>query len=91
MRNVANTRITRVWILTSALTLVSWGSALAGGAEHLTPSVVETLAVLAIFAVKARLILRQFMEVRTAPPWLRRFTDIWLAALWAAIVTMYVY
>jgi hypothetical protein len=41
--------------------------------------------------VKARFIMQEFMEVRTAPRWLRHFTDGWLAVLWIAIVTLYLY
>jgi hypothetical protein len=31
------------------------------------------------------------MEVRTAPQWLRRFTDIWLVTMWAALLAIYLY
>jgi hypothetical protein len=48
-----------------------------------------TVGVLAIGLVKARLIIRHFMEVRTAPMWLRRFTDVWLIVLWGTILTIY--
>jgi hypothetical protein len=45
-----------------------------------------TIAVLAIAAVKTRVVVRQFMDVRAAPRWLRRATDAWLAVLMAAII-----
>ena len=79
-----------MWALLSVLTVVSWLLARAGG-RHPAPSALEGLTVLAIGAVKARFIIQEFMEVRTAPPWLRRFTDGWLVVLWAAIVTLYLY
>jgi hypothetical protein len=45
--------------------------------------------VLAIAAVKTRLVIRQFMDVRAAPGWLRRATDGWLAVLMAVIIGLY--
>jgi hypothetical protein len=87
VRITENARITYVWIMTSALTVVSWG--LATG--HHSSSIPVSLVVLAIGAVKARFIIQQFMDVRTAPRWLRRSTDLWLGTLWAAFVAMYLY
>lgn len=51
------------------------------------------LAVLAISAFKCRVVMREFMELRCAPPAWRRAFDLWLAALvllvggarWAAL------
>jgi preprotein translocase subunit SecG len=47
------------------------------------------LAVLAFGAIKARLIVQEFMEVRTAPRWLRRLTDAWLAGLFITVLVLY--
>jgi hypothetical protein len=44
--------------------------------------------ILAITAVKGRFIIRQFMEVRDAPRWLRTVTDGWLVALWVTALVM---
>jgi hypothetical protein len=84
---------TGVWLVASALTLVSWRLAVPHGhsAGHIGSSLPEVLAVLAIATVKVRLVARHFMEVRTAPRWLRRFTDIWLAVLVATLAAVYLY
>ncbi|HTM84429.1 MAG TPA: prokaryotic cytochrome C oxidase subunit IV family protein, partial [Mycobacterium sp.] len=37
----------------------------------------------------ARLIIRNFMEVRSAPVWLRRATDAWLVVLWTTVLVIY--
>ncbi len=29
------------------------------------------------------------MEVRTAPTWLRRFTDVWLVVFWGTVLAIY--
>ena len=84
------TRITRVWLLLSVITLVS---AWLGGGGRLdsgySPSAGVTAGVLAIAMVKARFIIRDFMDVRAAPAWLRIGTDAWLAALLAVFLILY--
>ncbi len=37
------------------------------------------------------MIIRYFMEVRTAPRWLKLFTDVWLTVLWAGILAIYLH
>jgi len=91
MRHVKDTvtsRITRTWALLSALTIVSWALA---ATRRFSPSTAVTIVVLAIAAVKTRIVIRQFMDVRVAPHWLRRATDAWLAVLMAAIIGLYLW
>jgi Prokaryotic Cytochrome C oxidase subunit IV len=83
-------RITYVWAILSVITVVaSW----LGRSSHVdgrfTPSTTVTLLVLAIALVKCRLVIRTFMEVRTAPAWLRHSTDLWLVAFWGAVLILY--
>jgi hypothetical protein len=54
-------------------------------------SVPITLAVILLGFAKGRLIIRYFMEVRTAPGWLKGSTDAWLTVLWVAILGIYLY
>ena len=86
MKGTVTSRITWTWALLSALTMVSWALA---ATRRFTPSTAVTIVVLAIAAVKTRTVIRQFMEVRVAPRWLRRATDAWLAVLMAAIIGLY--
>ena len=83
-------RLTTVWLALSALTVASWGvsTAVHHGAPA-DPSVAATVGVLAMALVKVRLILRHFMEVGTAPSWLRRATDAWLAVFGIAVLAVY--
>jgi hypothetical protein len=46
-------------------------------------------AVVVLAAIKGRLIIRYFMDVRHAPRWLQHATDAWLAILWIALLTIY--
>ena len=84
--------ITYAWILLSAITVLSWW--LAPGHDHdgpATASVPITVAVVLLGFVKGRLIIRYFMEVRTAPRWLKAATDVWLTVLWLGILAIYLF
>ena len=59
---------TYVWLILSAITVNSWWLAPAGG--QAVASVPITVAVVLLGFVKGRMIIRYFMEVRTAPRWL---------------------
>ena len=83
--------ITYVWIILSAITLVSWFLGPARVAGLAVASVPITVAVLAMAFIKARLIIGYFMEVRTAPAWLRLSTDAWLVVLWGAVLAIYLW
>ena len=83
--------ITYVWIILSAITLVSWFLGPARVAGTAVASVPITVAVLAMAFIKARLIIGYFMEVRTAPAWLRLATDAWLVVLWGAVLAIYLW
>ncbi|MBW8482664.1 cytochrome C oxidase subunit IV family protein [Actinomadura parmotrematis] len=84
MNGTPGARTTRVWAALCAVTVLSWRL----GTER-TAGAAVTVAVLAIALVKARFVVRCFMEVQDAPAWLRRLTDVWLAALWTALVVLY--
>jgi heme/copper-type cytochrome/quinol oxidase subunit 4 len=81
--------MTVVWLALVVITVGSWWLAPA----HITGTVHEntpiTALVLLLAAVKSRLIIRYFMEVRTAPRWLRRATDAWLAVLVTAVFVLH--
>ena len=83
---ITGARITSTWALLSALTVVSRALAASRG---FSPDTALTIVVLTLAAVKTRLVIRQFMDVRVAPAWLRRATDAWLAVLMAAIIGLY--
>ncbi len=83
-------RVTYVWVIVSAITIVaSWLGRTTGVDGHFVASTTVTVLVLGIALVKCRLIIRTFMEVRTAPPWLRRSTDLWLVLFWGAALALY--
>ncbi|HVU71931.1 MAG TPA: cytochrome C oxidase subunit IV family protein [Mycobacteriales bacterium] len=83
-------RLTTTWIAAALLTVVSWAVAIAVDGGHAKPSTAVAVIGLVLAAVKVRLIIQSFMDVRTAPRWLKVFTDAWLGVLSLAILVLYV-
>jgi Prokaryotic Cytochrome C oxidase subunit IV len=77
-----------VSIVWAALMLATCASTWLLSKNSVTPEV-ATVAILLIAAVKVRLVMRHFMEVRLAPLALRLICDGWLLAVTALIVTVY--
>jgi hypothetical protein len=83
--------ITVAWLALSGITVISWWLAPGHSGGHAAPSVPITVAAILLGFVKCRIIIGYFMEVRTAPVWLRRSTDAWLAVLWTAVLAIYLW
>lgn len=77
-----------VWAILVAVTLASWwisrSTATPFQLDHLI-----TFSVLAISAIKARLVIWHFMEVRHAPSWLKWTCDGWLACVLLMLLGIY--
>lgn len=71
-------RLMLVWLVLSAVTIAQLGVGSTGGGVALTPDAAVAAGAIAIALVKVRIILREFMEVRHAPGWLGRLTDLWV-------------
>jgi len=80
-------RLFRVWLLLSAITLLSWWL----GTEHAGPSAAVTYCALLIVATKVRIIVSEFMEARRASKMLQRAMDAWLLLLVAALAAIYTF
>jgi cytochrome c oxidase subunit IV len=92
MSTTAARTTTYAWIILSAITMISWS--LAPGHTQdaaAVASVPITVAVVLLGFIKGHMITRYFMEVRTAPRWLKLFTDAWLAILWAGVLAIYLH
>ena len=83
--------ITVAWLALSAITVIGWWLAPGHSGGRADPSVPITVAVIVLGFVKCRVIIRWFMEVRSAPMWLRRSTDGWLVTLWLAVLAIYLW
>ncbi|MDA2893759.1 cytochrome C oxidase subunit IV family protein [Mycolicibacterium sp. BiH015] len=86
-----NRAITVVWLALTAITVVSWWLAPGHSGGHGGASIPITVAAIVLGFVKCRLIVGYFMEVRTAPKWLRHSTDAWLVTLWTAVLVIYLW
>lgn len=74
------------WLLLVAATILSWVL----GAEHGTGSLVAVV-VLAIAALKVRLVGLDFMELRHAPVALRAVFEFYCFAVWAVLSGLYLW
>jgi hypothetical protein len=87
---ILNKRLLAVWLVLSAITaLYIWidHSATEDGRAYASTAV--TVTAIALAAVKVRIIMREFMEVRNAPPLLCRLTDAWVAGMAAVMIGLY--
>jgi hypothetical protein len=85
-----NKRLLTVWLILSAITTLYIGiddSANHGGRARASTAV--TVSAILLAAVKVRIIMRQFMEVRNAPALLCRLTDAWVAGMAAVMIGLY--
>jgi hypothetical protein len=83
-------RLCGVWLILVAISLAYlWIDHVA--TRHGIPIASKVVTVFAIcFAlIKVRIIMRQFMEVRSAPPVLRRLTDFWVLLMGVALLGVY--
>jgi hypothetical protein len=71
-------RLIVVWLVLSTITIAQLGIASFDRHAAITPNAAGASSAILIALVKARIIFREFMEVRHAPVLLRRLTDLWL-------------
>ena len=74
------------WLILVALTLASF----AFGADHGTGSLLA-VGVLALAAIKVRLVGLDFMALRLAPIALRAIFEVYCVALWALLSGLYMW
>src|SRR5262245_6867981 len=82
-------RLLLVWVALVAVTLISWWIGSKHGNGEFRNSVSITYGVLLIAAIKIRVIVREFMEVRHAPNLVRRLTYGWTVFVMIALLAVY--
>ena len=85
MSKAIETHLFRVWLVLSAITLLSFWL----GSEHGAAGAAVTYLALLIAAVKVRIIVVEYMEARRSSKTLQRLMDAWLLLLMAALATIY--
>jgi hypothetical protein len=85
-----NKRLLWVWVILVAISLGYLAidhAATHGGIP--TASTVVTVGAICFALIKVRIIMREFMEVRTAPRFLCRLTDVWVVLMAVALLGVY--
>jgi hypothetical protein len=85
----AEKRLLVVWLALSAITLAQLGVGSVDGRESAGSNAAISSAAIVIAFVKVRIIFREFMEVRHAPAWLCRLTDLWVGLAGASLLGAY--
>ncbi|WP_245714025.1 cytochrome C oxidase subunit IV family protein [Nocardia vaccinii] len=86
MRNIV-----LVWIVLVAITVLAWCLTPENRGDGSVLDSVLVTVIVALGMIKSRLIIRHFMEVRTAPRWLRIGTDVWVVVLWLTLLAINLY
>lgn len=82
-------RLAVVWIILSALTVVSLAVLTIDGPGPIRPNAIVAISAVAVSLFKVRLIIQEFMEVRHAPKFLSRLTDAWLMLTAGVLIGTY--
>jgi hypothetical protein len=85
-----NKRLFVVWLVLVAISLAYlWIDHAASHEGIPTASTVVTVAAVCLALIKVRIIMREFMEVRSAPRFLLRITDFWVVLMGVAMLGVY--
>jgi len=85
------TRLFVAWFVLVTITLIYlWMDHAADASAVLVASTAVTVAAIVLALVKARIILREFMDVRHAPQLLRRLSDLLVVVMAVALLGTYV-
>ena len=87
MRETSDFRLTMVWMGLVVITTISWLTGSSGSLMQVNALV--TMIVLIISALKARFILREFMEVNRASRTLKLISDVWVLFTFLLLVCSY--
>ena len=90
MENAFNKRLFGAWAVLVAISLAYlWVDHEATHQGLPSASTVVTVIAICFALVKVRIIMREFMEVRSAPRVLRRLTDFWVVLMGFALLGVY--
>ncbi len=85
-----NKRLFAVWLILVAISLgYLWIDHEASHQGIPTASAVVTVGAICLALIKVRIIMREFMEVRSAPRFLLRITDLWVVLMGVAMLAAY--
>lgn len=73
----------------TGVTLLSWWMGMRHGTQAFSLNAGITVGVLLIAALKVRVIVWEFMELRHAPPFMRRVADAYLGLVIVILLSLY--
>ena len=84
------TRLAVAWLVLVAITLIYlWIDRSADESGVLVASTTDTVTAILLAVVKVRIVLREYMDVRHAPPLLRRLTDVLVVVIAVSLLGTY--
>ena len=86
LRDLLATRLTLIWALLVGATLASWAI---GHGFGLQGRAAASAAVIIVAFVKARYVIREFMELRQAPRFMRIIADVWAMVVCSLLLALY--
>ncbi|CAA0101496.1 cytochrome C oxidase subunit IV family protein [Zhongshania aliphaticivorans] len=86
MQNLLNDKATHIWLLLMGLSLSSW---ILSMQSSRATGFVSIAIILVISLFKARLVLRNFMDVAEAPAWLRYSVDAWVLTVFIGLLAFF--
>lgn len=86
MASLLLTRITLVWFLLVAATAFSWEMGHGAGFDDLRYA---SIAIIVVAFIKVRFVILEFMEIRTAPLFMRIIGATWCVVICTILVTLY--
>jgi hypothetical protein len=83
-------RLLAAWLVLVAITVIYlWIDRSADDEGTLAASTIVTISAILLALAKVRIIMREFMDVRHAPPLLRLLTDLLVAVIGVSLLTSY--
>lgn len=90
MKGAFDKRLFIAWLVLVTITLLYlWIDHSVDKSEILMASTVVTVATICLACVKVRIIMREFMEAKSAPPFLCGITDFWVVLMAVALIGTY--
>ena len=86
MKDLLLSRTSAIWALLVAATLVSWELGHGVGFDDARSA---GAAILAVTFVKVRFVVLDFMEIRTAPRWMRAVLETWIVLCAALLIVLF--
>lgn len=80
------TRVTLIWLLLIAATAISVAMGHGAGFHDLR---FASSAIILVALIKVRCVILEFMEIRTAPVFMRVIAELWVALIAAMLVGLY--